>query len=499
MNSSAGSKSPSALQAFVLGSGLVSSIVTLSAAAQLTPGYELVAAYPIVFLVVYVVTWARVQVSQSRSPFLLVIYTVIQWLRFILLPPVLAFAGPRAGTPVVSPRVSSLETAAVLILLELVIDSVLIYWLVRGQGPARSFRQEMTLRGNRLVYGTFLLLSVGVYFITAGRTSILHVAVLPAGTGERVGDLTDTSLVVLRQVVLVALFVAFMWAVATYGPRYRRTGKRSFLLVPLGLAVANVVLIVGERRSAQVLTAFCVTLVLVQAYPELRRRILWWVWGAASAVLLLMTLYKVLGVFQYQSYGDAVAASQLDVAWLSQTLQTYFAGPQMLAAVIDYAGATGPSLHGLMFDMTRSTVPISFLVKGDGTLSAVAFNHYLYAGKQDTGQVISSLGYGYMFLGVAGFWFFSAVNAALAYIAEQALWRSQSYEALFVWAYVFMRLALNIFANTPALISGASMMLATAGLLFAIARLAAPERGVEVGDEGRPRPNRAVLVRGPRI
>ena len=463
-------------QVVVAGTGTVSSLASISMASSYSGGYGLVAVYPAAFLVVYLTTFGRIPIAESRSPFLLAIYSLIQWLRFVVMPMAIGLSDGRAGVRVVAPSTSSIELASLLILVELIVGALVVGHLARRGDRPRPSALDATLRGNRLVYLFFIVLAAIVYWAFGRANDLLNFVVLPAGSGERVGDLTDTRLVLSRQVVLIALFVSFMWAVAVCGPKFRMSGKRRYIVVPVILAVINVSLIVGERRSAQVLTAFCATLILVRAFPGLRTRILVVVCGSAAAVLALMSIYKFLNVFEYGSYSQALESSDLDAAWLAQTLQAYFGGPQLVAAMVEFANLRSSGVDSFLYDLVRSTVPVSFLVKGDSLLISEMFNMHVYVGRQRTGQVVSSAGYGYFVFGAGFFWVFAVVNIVGAYIAERFIWSARSYEAMFLASYIFMRIALNVTANTPALVSGATVMLASAGILFAVAGLLTSKR-----------------------
>lgn len=438
----------------------------------LAEGYDGVAAFPTIFLLAYLLSFGRIDHRNSRSPILLAVFTIIQWVRFVLMPTAIVAAGNSPGLPWLQPETYSLRLATTLIAVELLVTSVLVTTLARRPAAPREAKRPR-VEGDSLVYVIFVAFAAVVYILFQG-SSLLHFGALPAATGERLGDLTDTRSVAVRQVLLVALFVIFLLSVRFSAKRYVKTGSTFYIALPLAVALMNVVTIVGERRSNQVFTAFAVTAVLIAAFPALRQRIITTVWSSAGAVLILMTLYKTLNVFQYGSYGAAVESSEFGIANFSQTLQAYFAGPQVLAAAHEFSNTSGPGLKALIFDFMRSTMPISFLVKdSDEQLTTVAFNNYIYGTRQDTGQVLSSVAYGLIFLGPALSWIFGLFNVAVAYVLEQLATKARSLETILLGSYIFMRVGVNLTANPPAIISGVTMMLISAGLVFLLARAVA--------------------------
>lgn len=322
--------------------------------------------------------------------------------------------------------------------------------------------------GNRLVYLAFIILGVAVATLYGRDTPLFHLFVLPAD-GGRVGDIVETDLVIARQIVIIALFLLFMWSVATYAPRWRASGSAEFLLVPGALALLNVSVIVGERRSAQVLTGVSATVILVSAFPAYKKRIVAAIATTAGAILALMTLYKSFAVFEAGSYTAAADSAGITFQWWAQTLQGYFAGPQVLAATLEMHGAMIQSGASATYDLARSAVPLSFFYKNEGQLSSVIFNRQVYGGAQDTGHVLSATAWGHLHFGSIGYLVAPLSNIAIAYGLERLIYRARSLETLYLWTFIFMRYALNIAANPPSLVSGATIMMATAGTLFAVA------------------------------
>ena len=129
------------------------------------------------------------------------------------------------------------------------------------------------------------------------------------------------------------------------------------------------------------------------------------------------------------------------------------------------------NMMNLLFDFLRSIVPISFFVKGMGTLTSQMFNSYIYSGSQETGHIISSVAYGYIYFGILFSSLFSVFNIAVSYYMEIKMNMSNSYEMMYLWGYVLMRFAFGMFMNTPALLSTTTIMLVTFGLIFKVASI----------------------------
>nr|WP_307990898.1 hypothetical protein [uncultured Niameybacter sp.] len=463
------SKKNNLINLFVFLSSILSFGIIISNFNNIAKGYTLVSIFPVTFLVMYFLTIANISNSRNAIPVTTYMFLILQWLRYVLTPLMISLSGEKCGTHFINPETMSLNLACTLMIIDAIITFLVMFYLARKK-KISPCKDRVLLQGNKYIYILYVLFAAILYLIVGRGTGMLNFLFISVESGERLGDITSTSLVIVRQIVLIAVFLVFVWSVASCSKQYKKTGKKKYFYLSVLLALLNVSIIVGERRSAQVYTGFCSVWVLCYAYPEFKRKIILAVGGLATIMLTMMSIYKFSGAFIYGSYSEALKNSNFDVAWLSATLQSYFAGPQDFAAVIDFGKSSNVGILNLIYDFMRSTIPISFFVKG-GNVTSQMFNYYLYNGTQNTGHIISAAAYGYLYCGIIFSSVFSVVNLCISAYFERKMQRTDSYEMMYVWAYVLMRFGLNLTANTPVLISAATMMLMTGGLLFKTANI----------------------------
>ena len=128
-----------------------------------------------------------------------------------------------------------------------------------------------------------------------------------------------------RRIVTMAISFLFLYLVDRYRQKETLLPNKRNLSMPLLAAVLSVCIIVGERRSAQVYTAFMCCYILMLAFENQKGKILRWVCGAAVLVFVLMSVYKQFAGFLYDSYGEAIQNSSMSIGEFSNTLQSYFA------------------------------------------------------------------------------------------------------------------------------------------------------------------------------
>ncbi len=452
----------------VLVTSFISFIIGLLNIPNIKTGYEAVAFMPIIYMFIFLLSINFI--TKTDYKITATVFFAFQWIRFCLMPAIIAIAGENCENNGISVSVSHLRLATVLISLEFIVSSIFLWFMARKKIKIRE-KTRLHLSGSTFAYFLFGILAVFIFLYNLRRgVRLVNFLVIPAGSEERLGDIVDTSTVIARQIFLLATMIAFLVVTNYCVKRYNLTQKQKYFYISIIVALLNVCIIIGERRSAQIYTAFCCCYVLILAYPYKKKKILFWVCGTAGIVIIFMSIYKVFNAFAYASYEEAMNNAEFTIGGFSQTLQSYFLGPQNVALAIRFAKSSHLNLFNLIFDFCRSTVPISFLFKNSGVTTSVMFNNYLYHGAQDSGHLLSSVGYGYIYGGILFCWCTMVLNIACALFCEKMLKTRKNYEEIYLWAYVMMRFVFSLIINTPALISASSIMLFTAYIVILAAR-----------------------------
>lgn len=451
----------------ILTTSLLSFIITLSFYNNFSAGYHKMLLLPVCFLVVYFFVLNNLR--KIDIPFTVYGIILMQWIRFVLMPPICAIAGENAGFSYINPRIESIELAITLMIYELMVISLFSLFFLginRNKEVNKADKKELYLYGNRFVYVMFIVVVLCVMFTVGRNNQLLNFIYIPIQGTERIGDITDTYLVLARQILIIGLFIIFLWSVNFSKIMFEKTKKRIFVNFAIFVAMLNVSVIVGERRTAQIYTAVVCMWILLKSFPLFKKRILFNIGLTAFTVLLLMSIYKFFAAYIQGSYLAAMSNANADIAWWSRTLQSYFFGPENIAITIDFSKSYALNIQNLLFDFTRSFFGISFVMKDKGILTSEMFNTFVYGTFTPTGHVISALGYGFIYFGVLFSPLISILNIMICSQVEKKMYTSKSYEMAFIWGYVLLRFATNLFVSTPPLISYASITLGTGGLLF---------------------------------
>lgn len=452
----------------VIGTCFASFIICVIYGGYMESGYELVVAFPMVYLLF--LPFAFDATLKSRLKITSVLYLVIQWGRFVLLPFIIALSKGHASSYL---RVSSenLNIACWLMIYEFVVCTIFIIVYQRRLINKISPESSHEIGGLKIVYIVFIIIAFvvfAIYYFVYGL-KLLNFLFIEVDTGARTGDIVDTGLVLVRQIVLLAIMFLFLLVTEWAEKKRESSNKNYYFYIALIVALFSICLIVGERRSAQIYAAFCCSIVLIRAFPNQRKKIIRLIAIVAGIVLLFLSIYKFSYAFMYSSYSEALRNSDFSTGSIAKILQAYFAGPENVGKAIEFSQHTDIGVFHWSYDALRSTVPISFIMKGKGELTSVLFNNYIYGGLQNNGHVLSSLGYGYIYFTPVFCPIVMLVNLLISFFFEKKMLQCKSYEMLYIYAYVMLRFALNISANTPALISASTIMLFTGGLVVILA------------------------------
>lgn len=448
---------------------IVSFIISLLNINKIVDGYSLLVLMPLIFFLIYIIVLIPI-IKTKKIIITVYMYLVRSWIRMVVLPSVMILSGNYYGIPYAIPSNTSIPVAISLIIYELVVSSIFLLIISLRVKKVRIDGTSITMYGNKIVYAVFILLAAIVYLTIGRQNNLIQLFMISADSGVRYGDETNTMLVLATRIITVGVAFLFICLAYYFKRNYDKTKNKKYVNYAMIAAIMNIIIIVGERRSAILYSSFVSGYILIKMFPEFKKKILRTVIIAGGSVIILMSVYKFFNAFIYESYIESIRNSTIDLDWLSKTMQIYFGSPQNVAIAIDMKEAFNIPFSNLFFDFGRSTFGLSFLLKGQGVLTSAYYNLFIYSSEITVGHVIPSIGYGYLYFGYIFSPIIICINLWLSSRFETLFIKSRSYEAMYVWGYILIRLA-SVYASTPPLISGASITIFTHGLLYLVASL----------------------------
>lgn len=420
---------------------------------------------PIIYLLLHPILYRLKSISCNN---IISVYVVIilLWMRMVILPMYGAISGQYYSTDTTD--VGSIDTAILLIVYEAIAIYITLILSVNRQ--KRITPTQISLEGNTNIYNVLILISI-IVFVTIGR----HLDLFEFGVKsiaedmDRVGDVVDTKTIIIRRIVSSGYLFLFMILIEKFKQQYDKKQSSKYINLSILCAILMTCIIIGERRSAQLYIAFASCWTLIRLFPKQQNKIITYIGTTAIIVLSLMTIYKQFNAFLYDSYIEAIENTSLNEGLSSSYMDAYFYGVNTIASNVSYANVAIHDISNLLYDILRSTFGISFLVKGSMPMTSEAYNMFIYAGEQSTGLLLSSVGYGYIYLGGLLAPFFSCINILIMVWMEIKMRTCRSIEMCYIWSYIFMRFAFGILGSIPPLIGVATQNLFISGGIYLIA------------------------------
>ncbi|MFW7368037.1 hypothetical protein [Vagococcus fluvialis] len=463
----------------VIISSLLSFFIVIYNYSSIPKGYEYIWLLPVMFFIGYLLFFFK-QVNGTSNPIVLYGILGMEYIRFILIPIFCTLAGENNGMFYINPSPQSLRLSIFFMIIELFAVGV-FFNLVTTNNSIVKFseaKKQYYLAGNKIIYYIFFIFS-GIIFFLFGRNRNLvnFLFIETSGDGVRNGDLEGIGDLMIRQFIVCSIFLFFCIVVNYSKKKIEETNNNIYFYLSLFAGLLNLSMLTGERRSNQVYVAFCTILILLKCFPKFKKKILVIMISMVSFILILMSIYKFFYVFLYDSYIEAVKESSINIEFISQTLQSYFFGPQNIAITIDFFNDTSFSIFQSLFDFFRSIFGLSFLFKGSEEITSVYFNTYVYGFQQSNGHVLSGVGYSYGFYGIYFIYAQSIFNVWISVIIENLLKRETKIEYLYVYSYILIRFVTNLFVNTAPLISQSTIFAFSSFAVIFLAQLFNTRKG----------------------
>lgn len=443
---------------------------------SLNLGYAGVWLLPFSFLIAYVTIY-RSLFSDPNIRMTVGMVLGLSWIRYVLAPFFGCISSAFSSLAYIS-SIESTQLGIALMVYEqlMIVVCIFAYATIRRrpQQCTSGLKPKLKLRGSRTAYVIYICFALVVYLVLGRNLDLFQFAVLSVEETTRRGDITHTSVIIVRQIISSGMLCLFFVFVESCRKFYDRTGNTIFVNYGLLSAFLLIGTISGERRTALAYTTFSSAWVLLNVFPNKKRKVVLTVSFIGIGLIFMMSIYKFFNAFLYGSYVKAMQNADIDLDWIALTLDSYFCGIRTVSRNLGYALVSQKSVTGMFFDFVRSIFGLSFLAKGMGLTTSELYNLFIYRGLQSTGHLLSSIGYGYHYLGLILAPLFTCFNVTCALVLESIFRKCKSVEMSYIASYVFARFAFGFFGNPAPLISHATTFFAVNGFVFLAALLLKP-------------------------
>lgn len=325
--------------------------------------------------------------------------------------------------------------------------------------------RPIVITGNRLVYAAFILLSVALLVAVELPPGSLTLAFVADEVGGLQASLSPLQLLT-RQFVVIATALVALWIIE----RGKRAHDRDPTPMALGLALFGAVLftslVVGDRRSVQVMSGLTMMVILSGFFPDRRKTVTGVIAGVMVFVILLVTATRL------NTAGAAGATATLfgELSAVASNLQIYWGGIESIATNIAFADNIRLGLDQFAYDLVRSIFLLNFLFK-DELVTTQLYNLMLYERKFMTGQLLFASGYGRLYFGAFAAPIVMIANVIIAAGLERWSQRTRSLEFRFLALFCLFRVLFLVAVATPQVLTVLTLNLFTFGAVFILANL----------------------------
>ncbi|PTH13724.1 capsular biosynthesis protein [Staphylococcus agnetis] len=386
------------------------------------------------------------------------IFILFGFIRLVLIPLVIAISGDK--------KIDNLplgfmyfNQGVLLIIFEYLVGAILLVVLSKIFKDTIKSRKEFKLAGSRFFYYIFIIFVIIAFVSIPSVRETVSFLIIKTDASGRGEEATAGINVLLRLFLQLSLMLLFIISSYRSYQKYKVNPSFIYLILPLIFGIINVGLIVGERRSIQIYTLVGVLVIISLLFKYHSQKVNIVILSVGAFILISMTLYKELYVFNFSSYTDALNSSNVNNVKFIDSLQSYFYGPHNVAASIAYLNYYDGSLRQLIFDYTRSIFGINMLVDKSQLLTSQLFNQIIYGNKQLTGHLISSAGYGYIYFGPLLFPIVLFTNLLMASTLEYLIRKNNCLDLIFIGTYLFMRVSFTMFGHTIPILTTGTMVL----------------------------------------
>lgn len=395
-----------------------------------------------------------------------VIVLLMYWIRMVALP----IYGIANGAYLASYGKGNISIAIILCVYECIVVTLFLYYMNNKKQKAILETNTRVLVGNRLVYTVFLLIVLFIYANYGRQIHFFEFFVKDIGTEiEREGDIVNSRYLIIRQFISSGILFTFFILIDLFRKHYVFSKRRIYVFLGIILAIMLVGIISGERRTSQVYTAFASCWLLINIFPNYKRRIVLSISSIALFVLVMMTIYKQYNAFLYDTYEEALENKTLAQGFSLGLMDAYYNGINTVSKNLYFGSDENLSITNLLYDFARSIFGLSYLLKDKMMLTVELYNYRIYGGEQTNGFLFSSISYGYIYLGFLLSPLFTIISVWVALFLERKMRVAKSIEMTYILAIVYMRFAFGFLGAFPPLLNMASRYLIINGSIFAIA------------------------------
>lgn len=417
-------------------------------------GYEWLYLLPLLYMLLFILILSPLLFYRFNT--FLMSYTIVTFLRYIVLPFLIVKSGWYIGRSPVDPMASSFSTAIFLMMWELIVTTAAVAFFFSRQKSLQVKLQKTTenrvvLPQSTFIYVLYILFSLGV--LAAVPEALNSFAFLmPRDNMIDIGT-GGFKISVVQFILITAKYLIFLLMMTALYRRYEKTHASIWIWLSFGVVLLNVTILFGDNRSDFLISAIAS---LYLFYRLFLKRALPFIFS--TAVLLVVVFMNIT------SYRNTVSITggENRLTDLTDMLQIYAGGPYNVAMALEVPlyFPNAATIGNFIYDLGRPIIGLNVFFK---ELQGFEFSNYLYNYRiyfsDHVAQIIPMVGQGNLY---GGFLFAPLLNVAfvaLVYMLYKIMCRHNQIELIFFLTIPITRMGFMMGQNAGILLNDISFVL----------------------------------------
>lgn len=409
-------------------------------------GYTYLFLHPLIYSVSFFAILYKCLYLKPFRPFLFV-FTLIGFLRYVLLPLFVVISGYYSGRSPAEPLDSSYQAAIFLMSWELISCTLFIYFLEKKQIPyIRNFNKEFIKKNRNYLYVIFIIFAFGLLFINP--KALLYVNFVTPSILD-----SDIQADFITNLTIYFFLIAKVILVLIILEKCKKNNNIYAYIIAVIAITVNIMIFWGTNKSDILIAGLASVLVFHRIY------------GDKSIKILLVLGVLTLSIMSFvNSERDPQTVSGGSDKWVDRAdkVQIYTGGVYNVAIALEtkqyYPEST--EFEVLVFDIFRPMIGPNILLKDKvQNYSNIYFNDRIWTYIDRRSQIIPMVGQANLFLGYVFAPLFSIIFIFIAYKLERIYLLTKNIEVYYFVSLGLIRLGFVFGQNTMNMINDLSMNL----------------------------------------
>lgn len=409
-------------------------------------GYNYLFLHPLIYSISFFTILYKCLYIKPFRPFLFV-FTLIGFLRYVLLPVFIVISGHYSGRSPAEPLDSSYQNAILLMSWELIACTFFIIFLENRQRfYIRNFNVEFIKNKNNYIYFLFIFCAFGLLLVNP--KALLYINFITPSILE-----SDIQADFVTNLTVYFFLIAKVILVLIILEKCKKINNTYTYVIAIVAITVNIMVFWGTNKSDILIAGLASVLVFHRIY------------GDKSIKMLLVLGILTLSIMSFvNSERNPQTISGGTDEWVDRTdkVQIYTGGVYNVAIALEtkdyYPEST--ELEVLVFDIFRPMIGPNILLKDKvQNYSNIYFNDRIWTNVDRRSQIIPMVGQANLFLGYIFAPLFSMVFIFIAYKLERIYLFTKNIEVYYFVSLGLIRLGFIFGQNTMNMINDLSMNL----------------------------------------